>query len=124
MSQATSPSRTLDRTTADRSQAASQLQSGEPETLELCILRLPECIDAATTPRILADLDRLVQPNIGVMLDFSQTQVMDPAAAHVITFAHQLAAERSTSIGSMGENDQIQAVLEFTNFLARVQKSA
>ncbi len=100
--------------------APSQL--GEPETLELSILKLPEYIDAQTTPLIMADLDRLVQPNTGLMLDFSRTAVLDPDAAYIVAFAHELAAERSATIGSMGENDQIQAVLEFSRFFARVQR--
>jgi hypothetical protein len=108
--------------TIDQHRAPEPLQLGESETLELSILRLPECIDAQATPLIMADLDRLVQPHTGLMLDFSQTAVLDPDAAYIVAFAHQLAADRSATIGSMGENDQIQAVLKFSSFFARVQR--
>jgi anti-anti-sigma regulatory factor len=95
----------------------------ESETLEMSILRLPECINTETAPQIMADLDRLLQPHSGLMLDFSQTAMLDPDAAHIVSLAHRLAAERQATIGTMGENEQIQAVLQFAHFFDRVQKS-
>jgi anti-anti-sigma regulatory factor len=106
------------------SQTLEQAQPNEKETLELSILRLPAAIDATTAPNIMADIERLIQPHSGLMMDFSQTKVLDPEFAYVISFAQDLAQERSATIGSMGENDQVQAVLQFTEFFNRVNRAA
>jgi anti-anti-sigma regulatory factor len=86
------------------------------DTLEIQMLRLPEQIDAINLPQVMADLERLLQPGIGVMLDFSRTRTVDRACLKVFEFASQLATERSASLGYMGENAELRALLEVQHY--------
>ncbi len=81
------------------------------ETLELRVLRLPTTIDDQNMTQIMADLAALLEPGIGVMLDFSRTQAIDPTCLKVFEFASQLATERSATLSYMGEPPQIRTLL-------------
>jgi anti-anti-sigma regulatory factor len=92
------------------------------DTLEIQMLRLPEQIDAITMPQVMADLDRLLQPGIGVMLDFSRTRTVDRACLKVFEFASDLAAERSASLGYMGESVELRELLEVQRWFKQTAK--
>ncbi len=86
------------------------------ETLELRVLRLPTTIDNQNMTQIMADLAALLEPGIGVMLDFSRTQAIDPTCLKVFEFASQLATERSATLSYMGETTQIHTLLVANQF--------
>jgi anti-anti-sigma regulatory factor len=88
----------------------------ERETLELRMLRLPTKIDNDNMPQIMANLDAMLEPGVGVMMDFSKTHTIDQSCLKVFEFANQLASERSTTLGYMGENDQVRALLLSNRF--------
>jgi anti-anti-sigma regulatory factor len=88
----------------------------ERETLELRMLRLPAQIDNNNMTQIMANLDAMLEPGVGVMMDFSKTHTIDQSCLKVFEFANQLAAERSTTLGYMGENDQIRTLLVANRF--------
>ncbi|MBE9031682.1 hypothetical protein IQ266_18270 [filamentous cyanobacterium LEGE 11480] len=68
--------------------------------------------------QIIADLKQLIEPGIGIMLDFSQTATVEPACLKVFEFANTLAAERSASLGYMGESEEIREILEISSFFS------
>jgi anti-anti-sigma regulatory factor len=86
------------------------------ETLELRMLRLPSTIDSPNMTQIMAELEALLEPGIGVMLDFSRTHAIDPTCLKVFEFANQLANERSATLGYMGETDEIRTFLLSNQF--------
>jgi hypothetical protein len=90
---------------------AMQTTRIERETLELRMLRLPAQIDNGNMTQIMADLDAMLEPGVGVMLDFSKTGTIDPTCIKVFEFANQLASDRATTLGYMGESDQIRHLL-------------
>jgi anti-anti-sigma regulatory factor len=53
-------------------------------TCELIIIRLPHRLDKATANHLAQDLDEQILEGNGIVLDFSQTQVLEPDAAHVV----------------------------------------
>jgi anti-anti-sigma regulatory factor len=95
---------------------AMQTTRIERETLELRMLRLPTQIDNGNMTQIMADLDAMLEPGVGVMLDFSKTGTIDPTCIKVFEFANQLANERATTLGYMGENDQVRTLLLSNRF--------
>jgi anti-anti-sigma regulatory factor len=95
---------------------ATQIARIERETLELRMLRLPAQIDNDNMTEIMANLDAMLEPGVGVMLDFSKTAAIDPTCIKVFEFANQLANDRTTTLGYMGENDQIRTLLLANRF--------
>jgi anti-anti-sigma regulatory factor len=93
-----------------------QTSTIDRETLELRMLRLPSAINDQNMTQIMADLEAVLEPGIGVMLDFSHTQAIDPTCLKVFEFASQLATERSTTLGYMGETAEIRALLVSNQF--------
>lgn len=91
----------------------------EVETLELRFLRLPHNINSKTMPQIMADLDELLEPGIGVMLDFSRTTTVELTCLKVFELAANLAIERASSLGYMGEADGIKPILHQSPFFSK-----
>jgi hypothetical protein len=86
------------------------------ETLELVRLKLPEQINGNNMAQIMADLERLLAPGIGVMLDFSQTTAIERGCIKGFEFANELAQGRSATLGYMGESAQLRTLLESNQF--------
>jgi anti-anti-sigma regulatory factor len=95
---------------------AMQTTRIERETLELRMLRLPAQIDNDNMTQIMANLDAMLEPGVGVMMDFSKTHTIDQSCLKVFEFANQLASEQATTLGYMGENDQVRALLLSNRF--------
>jgi anti-anti-sigma regulatory factor len=81
------------------------------DTLELQFLRLPVCIDEATAPQILQELDSLLNPTVGLVLDFSATEQITPEGLTVFQAAYHWAIERASHFTCMGENDAVRHML-------------
>jgi hypothetical protein len=69
------------------------------DTLELKILRLPRQIEGSHLPGLQENLEQWIQPQSGVMLDFTRTENTD------------LAAERQACLSWMGESGAIAEML-------------
>lgn len=82
------------------------------DTLELKIFRMPSRIDGSHLKDLQADLEQWIKPQSGVMLDFSQTEVCDPAIAHILLLGWDLAAERQACLSWMGESGAIAEMLK------------
>jgi anti-anti-sigma regulatory factor len=92
------------------------------ETLELKMIRLPAQINATTAPQIRTDLDRFLQPETAVMLDFSRTEVLDPEFVDLFSFAHQLAQERSACLARMGDQPPVTKILQASGLLHLIRE--
>jgi anti-anti-sigma regulatory factor len=88
------------------------------DTLELKLVRLPAQVDAHSAPKILAELDQLLAAEIGVVLDFSQTQSISQDAIKLLKIAADWAKIRSSSLSTMGENEQVRSALNGQLFTA------
>jgi anti-anti-sigma regulatory factor len=92
------------------------------ETLELKIIRLPAQINAATATKIRADLDRYLQPETALMLDFSRTELLDPEFVDLFIFAHHLAQERSAYLARMGDQSPVTEILQAAGLLDLIRE--
>jgi hypothetical protein len=81
------------------------------DTLELKILRLPRQIEGSHLPGLRKNLEEWIQPQSGVMLDFTRTENTDPAIAHILLLGWDLAAERQACLSWMGESGAIAEML-------------
>jgi anti-anti-sigma regulatory factor len=81
------------------------------DTLELKILRMPRLIEGSHLSDLQRNLEQWIQPQNGVMLDFTQTETTDPAIAHILLLGWDLAAERQGCLSWMGESGAIAAML-------------
>jgi anti-anti-sigma regulatory factor len=81
------------------------------DTLELKILRLPRQIEGSHLPGLQENLEQWIQPQSGVMLDFTQTENSDPAIAHILLLGWDLATERQACLSWMGESGAIAEML-------------
>lgn len=67
-------------------------------TCELFIIRLPQRLDRSTAAHLAQDLDTQIAEGNGIVLDFSQTQVLEPDAAYVVQQGLELAQQHGVQM--------------------------
>jgi anti-anti-sigma regulatory factor len=91
-------------------------------THELKIIRLPERIDASTIAAITQQFQTQILEKGGVILDMSQTELVEPEMATVILEGLNLAKQRSTQLSLMAVRASVAHVLIQTGVLQHFRR--
>ncbi len=81
------------------------------------VVFVPNRLDLFTAPFLAQDLDIKIQTDALVILDFSQTQSIDPAVTDVLAEAFIKAKQRRGRLFLKGVNPQVKFVLEIAGIL-------
>jgi anti-anti-sigma factor len=80
-------------------------------TSELMIIRMPRRVDAITAPHLAQDLAVKIQPGHGIVLDFSQTQVIESNGVQVLLQGLKLAKQEGAQIALRSVQPKVKYVL-------------
>ena len=86
-------------------------------TCELIIIRIPQRLDRATAPHLAQDLDAQIPEGNGIVLDFSQTQVLEPDAAYVVKQGLKLAKQYGVQMSLRAVQSSVRQALEAAGVL-------
>lgn len=91
-------------------------------TQELTIIRMPAHIDSTGVKQLADQFHQKIQPHSGVILDLSQTHVVELDAAHILIQGLAIAKQRSAKLSLMGVQSHIAAILTATGLLQHFRK--
>ncbi|MGI0491288.1 STAS domain-containing protein [Alkalinema pantanalense CENA528] len=91
-------------------------------TQELTIIRMPRHLDAAGAEQLADQFNQKIQPYSGVILDLSQTHIVELDAAQVLIQGLTIAKQRSAKLSLMGVQSHIAAILSATGVLQHFRK--
>ncbi len=86
-------------------------------TCELIIIRIPQRLDRLTAPHLAQDLDAQIPSGNGIVLDFSQTQVLEPDAAYVVQQGLKLAQQHGVQMSLRAVQASVKQSLEAAGVL-------
>jgi anti-anti-sigma regulatory factor len=86
-------------------------------TCELIIIRIPQRLDRSTAAHLAQDLDTQIPEGNGIVLDFSQTQVLEPDVAYVVQQGLKLARQHGVQMSLRAVPASVKQSLEAAGVL-------
>lgn len=85
-------------------------------------IRIPKRVDVLTAPHLSKDVQERIPVHGSVVLDLSQTQIVEPNYANVFLEALMIAKQRETRFSLRGVQPQVKVVLESAGVLRFFRK--